>query len=133
MKAKNFVRISLGLMAMGLSISACHRETKAERYMREARELTAQCPMTLDLCTQMDSMTYSLDAHSFTYYYTVSNISEEVLLAQREELYGQLRQRLLNAPEMQAYINDGMSFRYVYRSDGKVLMQFLFESAEINH
>ena len=115
------------LLAASASLCGCMRETKPERYAREAREVTAQCPMALDFYTTMDSMTYVEADNRFCYYYTVSQLSDSLLLAQREALRPQLRDKLLNAPEMRPYIEDGMAFSYVYRNaEGETLMEFRF-------
>lgn len=111
--------------------AACHhKETKAERYTREARETTAQCPMAIDANTMMDSMTYTPSTHRFTYYYKVSGVSDSVLTANTEMLRQQILDRLLNATDMIPYIQDGITFRYVYRTDTTAapIMDFVYES-----
>lgn len=116
------------LLAGAMLATACKQETKAERYAREAREVSAQCPMALDICTTMDSMTYAKADNSFSYHYTVSSVSDSLLLAQRDELELQTLGQLQNAPEMRPYIEDRMTFRYIYRSSetGNPLMEFVF-------
>lgn len=117
----------LPLIGLLLSATGCRRqESKIERYMREAREVTEQCPMMLDACTQMDSLTYEEYGHHFTYNYTVINVHDSILLNQQTELREQLLQRLVNSPEMRPYMEDLMNFYYIYRSEGKVLLQFSF-------
>lgn len=110
--------------------SACHKETKAERYTREARETTAQCPMAIDANTVMDSMTYTSATHCFTYYYKVSGLADSVLLANEPIFRQQIYERLLNSPDMLPYIQDSLSFRYVYRTDtsstAAPVMDFVF-------
>ena len=112
---KNAWRVSC-LCSFILLVVACHKETKAERYAREAKETTAQCPMAIDANTTMDSMTYTLDTHRFTYYYTLNGISDSLLLANEELFRQQIRERLLNSTDLLPYIQDHMSFRYVYRT-----------------
>ncbi len=112
--------------------SACHKETKAERYAREARETTAQCPMAIDANTVMDSMTYTPSTHRFTYYYKVNGVPDSVLMANAEMLRQQILERLINATDMIPYIQDNVSFRYVYRTDTTFapVMDFLYESPQ---
>lgn len=118
------------LCSILLFIAACHKETKAERYAREAKETTAQCPMTMDVNTTLDSMTYSVTNHRFTYYYMVNGISDSFLVANEQRLRQQVIDRLLNATDMIPYIKDGVSFRYVYRTDSfsKQLLDFTYEN-----
>lgn len=110
--------------------AACHKETKAERYAREAREATAQCPMAIDANTVMDSMTYTPSTHRFTYYYKVNGVADSVLTDNAEMLHQQILDRLLNATDMIPYIQDGVTFRYVYRTDTTVapVMDFVYDS-----
>lgn len=110
--------------------AACHKETKAERYAREAREATAQCPMAIDANTVMDSMTYTPSTHRFTYYYKVNGVADSVLTDNAEMLRQQILDRLLNATDMIPYIQDGVTFRYVYRTDNTVapVMDFVYDS-----
>ena len=110
--------------------AACHKETKAERYAREARGTTAQCPMAIDANTVMDSMTYTPSTHRFTYYYKVNGVADSVLTDNAEMLRQQILDRLLNATDMIPYIQDGVTFRYVYRTDTTVapVMDFVYDS-----
>lgn len=110
--------------------AACHKETKAERYAREAREATAQCPMAIDANTVMDSMTYTPSTHRLTYYYKVNGVADSVLTDNAEMLRQQILDRLLNATDMIPYIQDGVTFRYVYRTDTTVapVMDFVYDS-----
>lgn len=120
--------LCMTLLAGTLLATACKQETKAERYAREARETSAQCPMAIDVYTTMDSMTYAMADNSFSYHYTVSSVSDSLLLVQRSELEQQILLQLKNAPEMRPYIEDRMTFRYIYRSSetGNPLMEFVF-------
>lgn len=119
--------VLLPLIGLLLSATGCRRqENKIDRYMREARELTEQCPMMLDACTQMDSLTYNEYGHHFTYNYTVINMPDSFLLNRQTQLREQLLQRLVNSPEMRPYKEDLMNFYYIYRTKGKVLLQFGF-------
>ena len=122
-----------------LLITACHKETKVERYTRDARETTAQCPMAIDSNTTLDSMTYSAIDHRFTYYYNVQGIEDSVLKSQEPNFRSQILDRLLNTTDMIPYVQDGISFRYVYRTkaSGNPIMDIelkhpLKEKAEFN-
>ena len=110
--------------------AACHKETKAKRYAREAREATAQCPMAIDANTVMDSMTYTPSNHRLTYYYKVNGVADSVLTNNAEMLRQQILERLLNATDMIPYIQDGVTFRYVYRTDttAEPVMNFVYDS-----
>lgn len=111
---------------------SCHKETKAERYAREARETTAQCPMSIDANTTMDSMVYVPSDHRFTYYYKVNGVTDSTLKTNEEMLRQQIHERLLNAPDMIPYIQDGLSFRYLYRTSatGDPVLDFVYESTK---
>lgn len=122
----------LSLLLCVATLSSCHKETKAERYAREAREMTLQCPMAIDANTTLDSMTYTPSEHRFTYYYRVSGVADSLLLAEQEMLRQQIHERLLNAPDMIPYIQDGLSFRYLYRTSatGDPVLDFVYESTK---
>ena len=113
-----------------LFFTACHKETKAERYAREAKETTAQCPMAIDASTVMDSMTYTVTDNRFTYYYKVNGIADSLLKANEPMFRRQILDRLLNATDMLPYVQDKVSFRYVYRTglNDTPVMDFLYES-----
>jgi len=121
---------SICLSSLVVLCAACHKETKAERYAREAKETTAQCPMAIDSNTVMDSMTYTPSTHRFTYYYKVNGVPDSVLTTNAEMLRQQILERLLNATDMIPYIQDGVTFRYVYRTDttAEPVMDFVYES-----
>lgn len=118
------------LSSLLILCAACHKETKAERYAREARETTAQCPMAIDANTVMDSMTYTPSTHRLTYYYKVNGVPDSVLTTNAEMLRQQILDRLMNATDMVPYIQDGVTFRYVYRTDTTAtpVMDFVYES-----
>lgn len=114
-------------------ILSCHKETKTERYAREARETTAQCPMSIDANTTMDSMVYVPSDHRFTYYYKVNGVTDSTLKTNEEMLRQQIHERLLNAPDMLPYIQDGLSFRYVYHTNDSTnapVLDFVYESTK---
>lgn len=112
---RKYIRNILFLCVVSVCFTCCKRETKAEGYAREARNLTMQCPMSLDPYTQMDSLVYGEAGNEFVYYYTVMGLDGEQLKGQREALQGQLLDRLINAVEMRPYMEDNMTFKYVYR------------------
>lgn len=118
---------------VALIFVACHKETKADRYAREAHETTAQCPMAIDANTVMDSMVYTPTDHRFTYYYKVNGVADSILKANEEMLCQQIRERLMNATDMVPYIQDGLSFRYVYhtRATGAPVMDFVYDSLNV--
>lgn len=111
-------------------LTACHKETKAERYAREAKETTAQCPMAIDVSTVMDSMIYTATNNRFTYYYKVSGITDSLLKANEPMFRRQILDRLLNATDMLPYVQDKVSFRYVYRTgmNNTPVMDFVYEN-----
>ena len=86
--------------------------------------------MAMDANTTLDSMTYTVANHRFTYYYMVNGISDSFLVANEQMLRQQVIDRLLNATDMIPYIKDGVSFRYVYRTDSfsESLIDFTYEN-----
>lgn len=126
------VRAGIFSLLLYVVTLSCHKETKAERYAREARETTTQCPMAIDANTTMDSMTYTPSDHRFTYYYMVNGVADSILKANEEMLRQQIHDRLLNATDMIPYIQDGVSFRYVYRTNatGAPVLDFVYESTK---
>lgn len=108
--------------------TACHKETKAERYAREASETTRQCPMAVDANTVMDSMVYVKHENGFSYYYIVNDIPDSVLLANQAMFKSQILDRLKNSLDMRPYLLDSMTFRYIYRTkpEGQPLMSFTY-------
>ena len=95
--------------------------------------------MSIDSNTTLDSMTYSAIDHRFTYYYKVQGIEDSVLKSQEPSFRSQILDRLLNTTDMIPYVQDGISFRYVYRTkaSGNPIMDIelkhpLKEKAEFN-
>lgn len=114
-------------LAVMMVIAACHN-SKVERYTREAQETTAQCPMALDAYTTLDSMTYAEKGNQFNYYYSIAEISDSLILAQKDEINRQTLQHLINLPEMRPFLEDEVTFKYIYRSKaaGREIMTLQF-------
>lgn len=109
------------------------QEKKARRYAREAEEMTKICPIMLGRYIQMDSVHYLEPTNEFVYYYLMDSLMTMEYL-NPESVRQELLNRMKNSPEMMPYIQDSMTFRYVYRSapSCEVVMDFRFEPQEFN-
>lgn len=128
-------RCLLAALLVALAAS-CGKETRDERFLREAREFTQkQCPKRVDPGTVMDSLTFDPEARSLTYDYTVSGAldadslyTDELLSVFHEKV---LREIKTSIP-MKPYKDAGLSFVYRYTSDrsGARLLRLEFTPAD---
>ena len=119
-------------LCAALTMTACDFESFDERCAREAKEYTEkQCPRRMDICTDMDSLTYDLETHTLNYYYTVEgeldtdSMMNEENCGKIEEL---LRKNVINSVELKTYKENGINFSYCYHSKttGKVRFKACF-------
>jgi len=99
-------------------LAACHQETREERFAREARELTKQCPVTVDANTYLDSLVYDKAHSSYRYYYSLYGADDEQLtdLITHPSFVRQIKENVANSVDMKPYKDAGMVFMYHYYS-----------------
>jgi len=108
----------LGILA---SFSACKRESKDEKFKRDFELFTQKdCPKLMDPCTRMDSVCYDIGSRTMTEYYTVMGELDDDSIYADEKVMGTYRETLQNglksSIQLKPYKDEGISFRYVYRS-----------------
>lgn len=98
--------------------TACHQETREERFAREARELTKQCPIAVDTNTYLDSLVYDKTNSSYQYYYSLHGADDEQLtdLVTHPSFIGKIKSNVVNSVDMKPYKDAGMVFIYHYYS-----------------
>ena len=128
----------LAIVCLGslLVCNACQRETKDERIKREYEQFTLkECPKDMNFCTRMDSICYDIDTRTLTEYYTLKDtlddesiLTNELLNGFRDEILKQLKTSL----QMKPYKDEGINFRYDYRSftTGKLLFELYYTKEE---
>lgn len=110
----------------------CKRETKDEKIKNDIEQFTQkECPKFFDPCTRLDSACYDIASRTLSYHYTVQDVlddetiyTEEVTDAFRENTLRELR----NSIQLKTYKDEGITFRYDYRSitTGKMLLELTF-------
>ena len=108
----------LGILA---SFSACKRESKDEKFKRDFELFTQKdCPKLMDPCTRMDSVCYDIGSRTMTEYYTVMGELDDDSIYADEKVMGTYRETLQkglkSSIQLKPYKDEGISFRYVYRS-----------------
>jgi ADP-ribose pyrophosphatase YjhB (NUDIX family) len=100
-----------------LTVTTSCQESLEDRCRRECTDFTQKkCPMRIDDCTVMDSMTFDSSTRTISYAYTLSGmLDDSTYLSQanpRELLLGELR----NSPNLKLYKEAGYRFTYLYHS-----------------
>ena len=109
----------LGAAAMILLMTGC-RESLEERGAREAADYTRKhCPTPVDENIMMDSLTFDMQHHTFSYYYSLSGALDDSATIQNGNPRELLLRQLRNTTQLKLYKEAGYNFRYVYHSSKK--------------
>ena len=124
--------LTFALLGILLFTSACKRETKDEKFQRDFEQFTQkECPKFVDPCTRLDSAKYDVNSRTISYHYTVQDqlddesiYTEELTDAFRDDILKGLKSSI----QMKPYKDEGISFRYDYRSitTGKMLLELAY-------
>ena len=127
------MRKVLAIFCLGaVMLGGCSRETKDEKFKRDFQLFTQkECPKFVDESIRMDSICYDIQDRTLTEYYTVTDrldndsIYTETLVEAYQEM---LLKGLKNSIQWKVYKDEGITFRYDYRSatTGKVLLELTF-------
>ena len=115
-----------------LFCGACKRETKDEKYQRDFRQFTAkECPKFVDPYTRLDSACYDIESRTLSYHYTVQDVLDNDTIYTEElveSFQSDIQKGLKNSIDLKTYKDEGITFRYDYRSitTGKMLMTLTF-------
>lgn len=124
----------LALLCLGTLIicGACKRETKDEKFKSDFEQFThKECPKYVDPCTRLDSASYDIASRTLSYHYTVQdNLDDESLYTgeMNDAFHDDILKGLKNSIQMKIYKDEGITFRYDYRSitTGKMLLELTF-------
>ena len=129
MKKKNYL---FPILAAALFLGSCQFENFDERCAREAKEYTEQhCPLRIDPCTVLDSMTYASDKRTLQYYYTMEGLLDSTQILTPEviaDFKKQLEGEIVNSVQLRKYKEERINFRYCYKSkkSGKTVFDLRF-------
>lgn len=129
MKKKSYL---FPILAAALFLGSCQFENFDERCTREAKEYTEQhCPLRIDPCTVLDSMTYDPEKRALQYSYTMEGIldSTQVLTPEViEDFKKQVRSEIINSVQLRKYKAERINFSYCYKSKktGNTVFEFRF-------
>ena len=116
MKRITHTLAGLVLTAASLLTISC-QESLEERAAREANDYTAKhCPAPVAKGVVMDSMTFTTDSHTFSYYYKLSGVIDDTAYIARNNPQKLLLQQVRNSTHLKLYKEAGYNFRYVYTS-----------------
>lgn len=90
-----------------------------DRAAQEAREFTEKyCPGPFVNDTRTDSAAYDRGTRTYTYYYTFAGEldNKAFVEANRTTLDEGLRSIIINSPEMQPFVEAGITFQYIAHS-----------------
>jgi hypothetical protein len=118
------------LLLLLIVLCAC-QETLEERGAREANDYTRKhCPTSVGESIRMDSMTFDVSTHTFSYCYTLSGAIDDSTVIHQGDPRTLLLQQLRNSANLRLYKEAGYSFRYVYyssRRPGHLLFDTVFD------
>lgn len=107
---------------------SCKRETKDEKFKHDFEQFTQkECPKFVDPCTRLDSACYDIENRTLSYHYTVQDMldDEEIYTEETNNAFhDDILKGLKNSIQMKPYKDEGITFRYDYRSitTGKMLL-----------
>ncbi len=124
----------LALLCMGtlLICGACNRETKDEKFKSDFQQFTQkECPKYVDPCTRLDSACYDIASRTLSYHYTVQDMLDDEAIYTEEltdAFHDDILKSLKNSIQLKTYKDEGITFRYDYRSTttGKMLLVLTF-------
>ena len=130
----------LTIIAIGMFVcSACKRETKDEKFQRDFQQFTQkECPKFVDPCTRLDSACYDIKSRTISYHYTVQDMLDDESIYTEELIemfHDNIQKELKNSIQMKAYKDEGITFRYNYRSitTDKMLLELTFTEGDYKH
>ena len=119
----------LAVLCLALfTCGACKRESKDEKFQRDFQQFTQkECPKFVDPCTRLDSACYDIESRTLSYHYTVQDMLDDEKIYTEETnnaFYDDILKGLKNSIQMKSYKDEGITFRYDYRSitTGKMLL-----------
>ena len=125
------ILLILGIGSVFTAIS-CKRETKDEKFWQDFQQFTQkECPKFVDPCTRLDSAFYDIDSRTICYYYTVQDaldIDSIYTDELKDAFRNNIQKGLKNSIPMKQYKDEGVTFRYTYRSitTGKTHLELTF-------
>ena len=110
----------LSILLAAATLSAC-QETMDERCAREAKDFTEKkCPALISATNGtrvvIDSLVFTPQNRTLTYYYTVEGTADDTLAIQKADLWSQMLKELRNSANLKDYKEAGYNFGYVYYS-----------------
>ncbi len=91
-----------------------------KRLQQEAIDYTSKhCPQKLDSHTTLDSAVYDPASRTYIRYLTLSPSAAAAVMLDTSAVRPVLVEELRNDPSWKACKDEGISFSYVYRTDGK--------------
>lgn len=114
-----------------LFLAGCHRTTLEDLAANTASEYTERnCPTPVQNCQRTDSVTFSRDTHTFSYYYSLSDKLDNPVVIERykKQIVATILCGLKENTSLKEYKEAGYNFRYVMRSSstGNVLVDKMF-------
>jgi len=108
-------KVILGIFGI-LLLAGC-QETMDERCARECKEYTeTKCPALIAEDVTIDSLIYTPESRTLTYYFTAGGILDDAEKLQQNNLRDMLLKELRNSTSMKEYKEAGYNFSYVYYS-----------------
>lgn len=118
-------RYFLGFILLSSIFTSC-QESFDERLCREAKEFTKNhCPQEPEKGTRLDSTTYNIQSRTYTQWYSLETLNEQILSNNMPLLKQALLKRLIADVNYKALKDEDITFRYVYYSqnNGRIVYQ----------
>ena len=113
---RSIASATVAILSAILSLTAC-QESFDKRLQREARDFTENhCPQEPEPGTQLDSTTYAPNERVYTLWYSLAPENETAIRERTELLHQLLLHELVADVNYINLKNEGITFRYVYRS-----------------
>lgn len=113
---RSIASATVAILSAILSLTAC-QESFDKRLQRETRDFTENhCPQEPEPGTQLDSTTYAPNERVYTLWYSLAPENETAIRERTELLHQLLLHELVADVNYINLKNEGITFRYVYRS-----------------
>ena len=113
---RSIASATVAILSAFVRLTAC-QESFDKRLQREARDFTENhCPQEPEPGTQLDSTTYAPNERVYTLWYSLAPENETAIRERTELLHQLLLHELVADVNYINLKNEGITFRYVYRS-----------------
>lgn len=102
-----------------VTVLSCKQASMPEVFKRYAEEQTQKCPVVIEKFIVLDSVIYSINRNTNSYYYTLSGEFDDTsyIDSNQNELAAEIIKGVQNSTDLKIYKDFNVSFEYIYHSE----------------